>query len=381
MNNITRGLLKAGHRVKVLAMNTPKQNISPDEITEDYRKITGLESVYVDTKIKFHKAFCNIFSTESYNVERFISAEFEDKVKQIVSSAKFDIVQLESIFVAPYIAAIRKSSNAKIVLRAHNIEHIIWDRLAGNCHNPVKRMYIRHLARTLKKYEYKVFGSVDGIAAITQHDADFLIRSGVYKPVISIPIGIEQDLVTEYDVKREFPGFFHLGSMDWMPNQEGVRWFIDNVWPVVVKEYPNVSLCLAGRNMPDWLKELKMQGVIVQGEVEHAFRYMQSKSVMIVPLLSGSGMRVKIIEGMACGNTVISTRVGAEGICCVNEKDILIANNPEEFVTQIGKCIANPSFCRSIGKQAKQLVMDKYNNDAITAGLLQFYSELLHIVV
>lgn len=377
MNNITCGLIKAGHEVKVLAVNTPKYNINQNEIPEDYKKSTGFESVYIDTKIKFHKAFLNLFSTGSYNVERFISGEFDDKIKQIVSSGEFDIVQLESVFVAPYIATIRKNSNAKIILRAHNIEHIIWNRLAESCHNPVKKAYLKHLARTLKNYENKILDSVDGIAAITQHDADFFMKSGHNKAVISIPVGIDQCMITKTDAERKFPGFFHLGSMDWMPNQEGIRWFLDNVWGKVIKEYPGINLYLAGRNMPGWLRELKMQNVLVEGEVENAFNYMQSKSVMIVPLLSGSGMRVKIIEGMACGNTIISTSVGAEGIDYTNEKNILIANKPEEFLNQIRKCIEDSSFCQNIGHQAKNLIIEKYNNDTIISKLLQFYTELL----
>jgi len=377
MNNITRGLIKAGHEVKVLAVNTPKYNINPNEIPEDYKKSTGFESVYIDTKIKFYKAFLNLFSTRSYNVERFISGEFDDKIKQIVLSGKFDIVQLESVFVAPYIATIRKNSNAKIILRAHNIEHIIWNRLAENCHNPVKKTYLKHLARTLQNYENKILDSVDGIAAITQHDADYIIKSGHNKAVISIPVGIDQCTITKIDVEREFPGFFHLGSMDWMPNQEGIRWFLDNVWGKVIKEYPGVNLYLAGRSMPGWLRKLKMQNVLVDGEVENAFNLMQSKSVMIVPLLSGSGMRVKIIEGMACGNTIISTSVGAEGIDYTNDKDILIANKPEEFVNQIRKCVEDSSFCQNIGHQAKNLIIEKYNTDKIISKLLQFYTELL----
>ncbi|MFA4852842.1 MAG: glycosyltransferase family 4 protein, partial [Bacteroidales bacterium] len=365
MNNITRGLIKAGHEVKVLAVSTPKYNINPDEIPEDYKKSTGFESVYIDTKIKFYKAFLNLFSTRSYNVERFISGEFDDKIKQIVSSGEFDIVQLESVFVAPYIATIRNNSNAKIILRAHNIEHIIWNRLAESCHNPVKKIYLKHLSRTLKNYENKIFDSVDGIAAITQHDADFFVKSGHNKAVISIPVGIDQCMITKIDAEREFPGLFHLGSMDWMPNQEGIRWFLDNVWGKVIKEYPGINLYLAGRSMPGWLRELKMPNVLVDGEVENAFNYMQSKSVMIVPLLSGSGMRVKIIEGMACGNTIISTSIGAEGIDYTNEKNILIANKPEEFVNQIRKCVEDPSFCQNIGHQAKNLIIEKYNNDKI----------------
>jgi glycosyltransferase involved in cell wall biosynthesis len=376
MNNITQGLLKKGHYVKVLAANTPKYFIKPDQIPEDYKKNTDFESVFIDTRINIGKAFFNLFSDRSYHVERFISKEFEEKIKQILSANKYDIIQLESIYVASYINTIKKYSEAKIVLRTHNIEHLIWERIAMNS-NLLKKAYIYHLVRTLKKFEIKVFNLIDGIATISHVDTDFIKQIGCNKTITTIPVGVDQNMITEFASEREFPVLFHLGSMDWIPNQEGIRWFVEKVWPAVSNEFPNLKLYLAGRNMPDWIKKINIPRIIIQGEVENAYEYMQSKSILIVPLLSGSGMRVKIIEGMACGNTIISTSIGAEGIDYTNGKNILIANSPEEFVSQIKKCIDSPLFCKNISNGAMKLIKEKYNNDVITDNLLQFYNNLL----
>ena len=379
MNNITQGLLKKGHRVKVLAANTPKYFIKPNEISEEYKKNTDFESVFIDTNIRINKAFINIFSDKSYHVERFISVEFDEKIKQILSEDTYDIVQLESIYAAPYINTIRKYSTARIVLRTHNIEHLIWERIAKNSNNLLKKAYLNHLVKTLKKFEIDVLKIVDGIATISQVDTDFIIKqTGCNIPITTIPVGIEQNIITDPNSVREFPGLFHLGSMDWMPNQEGIRWFLGKIWPAVSKEFPTLQLYLAGRNMPDWLKKLDLPYITIQGEIENAYQYMQSKSILIVPLLSGSGMRVKIIEGMACGNTVISTTIGAEGIIYSNDKNILIANTAEEFIQQIKKCVNSPLFCKNISNGGIDLIKEKYNNDVITDNLLQFYHNLLH---
>jgi len=378
MNNITCGLLKTGHHVKVLAINSPKYFIETEQINPDYIKKTNYESVFIDTNIKIYKAFFNLFSDKSYNIERFISNDFHDKIKIILSSAEFDIVQIESVYVAPYISTIRKYSNAKIILRTHNIENIIWRRLADNCRNSLKKTYLKHLSRKLKNYENNVFENVDGIAAITKNDERYIIENGCSKPVVTIPVGIVQFEFNEINVQREFPGFFHLGSMNWMPNQEGIKWLLDNVWNKIVAEYPDSVLYLAGRSMPEWLLKYKKQGVIIIGEVENAYDFMKSKSLMLVPLLSGSGMRVKIIEGMACENTIISTSIGAEGINCTNGKNILIADTPDEFVKQMKKCINNPSLCKNIGSKAQNLIKTQYNNDIIINKLINFYKELLH---
>ncbi|MGD0712090.1 MAG: glycosyltransferase family 4 protein, partial [Bacteroidales bacterium] len=165
-----------------------------------------------------------------------------------------------------------------------------------------------------------------------------------------------------------------------IPNQEGIKWFLDNVWPAVTEEFPNLQLFLAGRNMPEWVKNEKLSNVTVEGEIENAYQYMQSKSILIVPLFSGSGMRVKIIEGMACGNTVISTTIGAEGIMYTNNENILIADTAIEFIQQIKKCIDSPLFSKKISNGGMELVKEKYNNDIITDNLIQFYHNLLHII-
>ena len=377
MNNITMGLLKAGHEVKVLAANTPKYFVEKEKIPQAYRNMVEFETVFIDTKIRIDKAFFNLFSNKSYHVERFISNEFDNKIKKILLASKFDIIQLESIFVAPYIDTIRKYSNAKIVLRAHNIEHFIWLRLADSCTNPLKRFYFYHLARTLKNYELSILNKVDGIAAITKFDADSLIHLGNCKPIVFIPVGIDTDRMSSDNKIKEFPGLFHLGSMDWMPNQEGIKWFIKNVWTKLIRELPDLNFYIAGRNMPEWLKNLNIKGITVIGEVENAIDFLKSKTVMIVPLLSGSGMRVKIIEGMACGNTIITTTIGAEGINITDGENILIANKPNEYILQIKKCINDPVSCRNIGVKAKEFVVKEYNNNLITEKLVNFYTELL----
>ncbi len=378
MNNITQGLLKKEHIVKILAVNTPKYFIKQSEIPEEYKRNTGYESVFINTDIKPFKALLNLFSGKSYHIERFVSEEFGTKIKEILSTDTYDIIQLESIYVAPFINTIREYSKAKIVLRTHNIEHLIWERIANNCKNPLKKAYLKHLFKTLKRYEINLYNVVDGIASISYIDTDFIIKHARNSiPITTIPIGIELSKIKETDSEREFPALFHLGSMDWIPNQEGIKWFLDNIWPAVSNEFPDLPLYLAGRNMPEWLKKMNESHIYVEGEIENAFQYMQSKSILIVPLLSGSGMRVKIIEGMACGNTIISTTIGAEGIMYSNDENILIADTANEFIQQIRKCIESPSFYKKISNGGKELVKEKYNNDVITDNLLQFYLNLL----
>jgi len=396
MNMMIEGLAGAGHEVKVLAVNSYKYHIDPASIATDYRLKTGIELIDIDLKIKPVDAFLNLFTGRSYHIERFISETFRKKLNEVLKNNIFDIIQLETLFMSPYLESLRQNSKAKIVLRAHNIEHLIWERVAGETRNPFKRWYLNHLAVTLKNYEHSVLRKFDGIAAITPNDAGYfkevlspqsevlspksevvMRHASRVTPVIDIPFGVDLETYPFNPEKVEFPSLFTIGAMNWMPNEEGVRWFLYNVWPDVARQFPCLKYYLAGREMPAWMKDLKLPNVVVLGEVEDARDFMTSKSIMIVPLFSGSGIRIKIIEGMATGKTIISTSLGAEGINCTNRENILIANIPCEFFEMISICVSDEERCKQIGKNGRELINTTYNRNIIIKKLISFYQLLM----
>nr|WP_255530377.1 glycosyltransferase family 4 protein [Pedobacter sp. ASV12] len=149
---------------------------------------------------------------------------------------------------------------------------------------------------------------------------------------------------------------FHLGAMDWRPNKEGLEWFLDEIWPDIETLSGELRFYIAGKNMQKQFFEYDSENLIVESEVFDAIEFMNSKAIMIVPLLSGSGMRVKIIEGMAMQKCIIATTMAAEGINCEPGKDILIADTPDEFYRSILQCITQPNRWREIGKNARKTV-------------------------
>ncbi len=377
MNILTHGLIDCGNEVKVLAINTPKHFIKEADIDIEYKKKTSYQLVFIDTAVKPLDAFLNLFTSQSYNIIRFYSKEFEKALIELLTSQQYDVVQLETLWVAPYVETIRKYSKAKIVLRSQNVEYAIWERLAQASGNPVKKAYLKLLAKRLKIYELGMLNKYDGIATITELDAVSFKTSGCKSPIIHIPFGIDTTKYLADTATTEYPSIFHIGAMDWMPNSDAVKWFLEKVWEKVQTQHPNVKLYLAGRNMPDWMKQLKMKNVVVEGEVADSHKFINSKSIMIVPLSSGGGMRVKIIEGMALGKTIISTAIGAEGIDYENNKNILIANTDTEFVEALNKCISDRSFSDTIAHNAKKLVENKYDNLKICKKLSDFYQTLI----
>jgi polysaccharide biosynthesis protein PslH len=383
MNMIIEGLLQAGHSVKVLAVNSNKYTVDINTIPEEYRKKTGIELVNIDLSIQPVAAFRNLFSSRSYHVERFISQDFEQALIQILKSGNFDIVQVELLYMSPYVNVVRKYSGAKIVLRAHNIEHLIWQRVSNITKNPLKKAYLCNLVRKLKRYECSAIRLFDGIAAITEPDATFFRSlecqesdSGKKVPVISIPYGIDPDQFPETPYDPEFPSLFSIGAMDWIPNLEGISWFLEKVWPEIHKKHPSLHYYIAGRHMPDSLTQKRIPNVNVVGEVEDATSFMHSKAVLIVPIISGSGIRIKIVEGMANGCPIISTTVGAEGINYMQGRDIFIADSPEAFINCVSSCVESRPLCESIGSNARKLIQTEHNREHIISKLIAFYQKI-----
>ena len=376
MNNLIEGTLAAGHNVKVLAINTNKYNVDPANIPNTYKKQTKIELVYIDLGIKPIKAFLNLFTGKSYHVERFISNNFRKKLKDVLSKQKYDIVQIETLFMSPYIDTIREFSTASIILRAHNIEHLIWKRVALITKNPLKKAYLNHLAKTLEVYEKNVLNEYDGIIPISSKDEEFFKQES-NKPVKTISFGVNTSKLENTKPGKKEHSIFHIGAMNWMPNEEGIRWFSEKVWPKVIIELPDIKLYLAGREMPDWLTNINLKNVIVVGEVPDAYDFINSKTISIAPLFSGSGIRIKIIESMALGKAVISTTIGAEGIDYTDGVNILIADDATSYVDAIKKLYNNVEFCNTIGENARTLIFEEHNNSKLIDRMVRFYHDII----
>ncbi|MBW6489920.1 MAG: glycosyltransferase family 4 protein [Lentimicrobium sp.] len=378
MNAMVKGLLHAGHQVKVLSVNTNKYNVKPEDIPKDYKKSTGIELIYIDLTVRLLPALFSFLKNESHHISRFNSDAFRLALEKLLAKEKFDIIQFETLYVTPYISLIREFSDARLVLRAHNIEHLIWKRIAQNCNNPLKRLYLRQLASSLEKYEKSVLTRIDGVVAITGKDAEYFRIVRPELPVTDIPFGIDAEV--EGSLKNKSApgnrGFFHLGSMNWMPNEEGIRWFLLKVWPGIYSKNPELTFSLAGRAMPLWIKKLKMPGIIVDGEVPDACEYMENHGAMIVPLFSGSGIRIKIIEGMLAGKAIITTPIGAEGINYTAGKNLLIARNESEFAEAVEFIASHDEEATKIGRAARELVLKEHNNTLLMAKLGDFYNTL-----
>ena len=374
--NYTKAFSALGNEVTVLAMNTSKHPYDIKDLPEDVKKMAEWISIDVDNAVKPISAFISLLQNRSYNIARFISSEYNEKLIELLNQKEFDIIQLEGLYLSPYLETIRAFSQARIVMRSHNIEHEIWQRSADNEKSFLKRLYLKILAKQMRSYEISRLNKYDLMTSVTERDAQMLKTFGCELPIHVCPAPYDETVLKADKTKMEYPSLFFIGALDWMPNVEGLEWFLKIVWENISLKFPDLKFYIAGRSA-DKAKLPEMKNVVVVGEVENAYEFMNSKGVMIVPLLSGSGIRVKIIEGMALGKTIVTTSLGAEGIPCKDGQNILIADTPEAFADKITKCINEKITFAMIGDNALQFAKQRFSSQEVTSKLLGFFQQHL----
>lgn len=374
--NMAKGFINNGAELHLLTINTLKHYKNQNEIPKDFLEQSHYTAVDRDTAVTPIRALMNLFSSESFFVSRFIFKEFEEKIIEKLKANQFDIVHLEGLFVAPYIPIIRKHSKAKITIRTHNVEHLIWDRLIENEKNFLKKKYLSLQNARLKKLELQILKEADGIVTITDYDKKIFEQLRIKTKCFVSPTGIVLD---RYVINRAITkpnSVFHLASMDWMPNTEAVDWFLEKAWRNNLKSDSNLQFTLAGRFMPDSYLKQSEGNLKVIGSIDDNIQFYNEHEIMMVPLQSGSGMRIKIIEGMAMGKVIVSTSIGAEGIPVTHNENIIIADTPEEFANAIKNLASNQGLKNKIGNNARKFIEDNFENTKLIANLMGFYKEL-----
>lgn len=366
MFNLASGLHHIGEEVHILAMNTHKQRCEPDQIPNPLQFARSYQLVEVDIRIKLLPAFLNLFSTESYNISRFQSVDFEAALVDLLKKYTFNFIILESLFSTCYLEKIRSLHNGIIVLRSHNVEFKIWQNLASNERNPLRKWYLKLLARRLKKYELQKSSMVDVIASISKNDIGVMEALECNTKMVHLPFGIN---LTEFEsVKPALSSsnivkLYHVGSMNWLPHQEGLKWFFEKIWSKLKPLYPKIELHLAGTEMPEWMVELDSENVFITEGYVDGKSFSNGKDIKIVPSFSGSGIRVKIIEAMAMEKAIITTHNGAMGIDCNHLENIYISDDPSKWVEYITQLVESDEQRKLIGQNAKKFI--EKNHDYI----------------
>ena len=295
----------------------------------------------------------SLFTTTSYQASRFYTKEIKYFIQKLIDKKKYKYVIFESIFSAVYLQKLKISKSSKLILRAHNVEHKIWQDLAKN--NVMKKMFFLFMSHQIKLMEETIPKHVDYIFTLSGSDEKYF--SSIFpEKIYNIPVTFNTNHAAAKKIKNTI---VHLGAMDWKPNVEGINWFMHEVLPLIKKMKHNIQIHIAGKGMPKKYFNYNDETTIVKGKIKNVKNYIMSKEIMFVPLFSGSGIRIKILEGMSFGLPIISTSKGAEGIPYTHLENIIIANTANEFCNAISLLIENKKLAKKIGTNG-QLLIKKY---------------------
>lgn len=366
-----------GHQVDLLCLNPSRNFINSSDIPDNLFQHYQLQTLVINTDINRWDAFLNLFSRQPYHTSRFYHPDFKKMLEVRLREKHYDLIVLEATFMGVYLDDLRRLTHCPVVLRAHNVDHLIWQRIAVGTRSFFKKWYLQLQAKRLKRFELRLAAAVDALVPISPVDLAYFLKQGITSPGFVSPMGIAlPDHLLPEQLKCRQLGF--IGTLDWLPNQEGVRWFIDRCWPLVHAKMPKLQFHLAGRKIPVDLQAIHSDGIVVFGEVPDASAFMSSLQLFVVPLHSGSGIRIKLLEAMAMGLPIVSTTVGAEGIAVVNGTHMLLADTAEEFAGAIQLIASDPAFGYQLGKNARQLIAEQYNIEKTGRELSAFYRDLVH---
>jgi glycosyltransferase involved in cell wall biosynthesis len=372
MQNLSEALSIQKHQVKIIALNTPKHFSRIEKIDKEIREKFSIEYFFINTKITFFNTLFNLFTSKSFHASRFYSNKIAEQINLIIENENFDLVILDSLFCGVYLKSIKKIFKGKIVLRAHNIEYKLWQRIKNHETNKLKKIYLSIQTSRLEIFEKKVINESDAIIAITKEDKDYLQENFNKKNIFVLPYSVKK-IFTSNSPKNKTLNFYHLGSMDWLPNLNGLEWFLSNVWKKFFINNTSMFFRMAGRNMPEHLIQQSEKNLFIEGEISNAENFVNSCDVMICPLFSGGGIRIKIIEALSCGKPIIATKIAAEGIPYQNysPSPIIIVENENDFIESINN-FKDLNFYTARSLMAIKLIEDNFLLEPLSKSLSDF---------
>jgi glycosyltransferase involved in cell wall biosynthesis len=312
-----------------------------------------------------------------YIAKRFFSVDFLNALKNTISEFKPDVILAESLYTAQYFNEIKTIHIPKI-FRAHNVEAEIWYTRAKTEHNVFKYAYYYFLSNKLKKFEIDIAQKSDLIAAITSVDAAYFQQITQNKNVISLPTGFEICETQYRDI--EAPNYLFIGALDWFPNIEALNWLTERVWPLIVKQIPSAKLHIAGRNpsKKNIEKWQKIKNCIFHGQVENANSFLEKGKIVLVPLFSGSGIRIKILQAMASGLPVVATSKAAIGLGTKNLVNIRIADTASEYAKCAIELHNNKQMYERIHEESFKYIVQYHNSKKLVAQLATQIEKLIN---
>jgi sugar transferase (PEP-CTERM/EpsH1 system associated) len=305
-----------------------------------------------------------------YAVGQYRSRDYRARVARLLATHTFDLIVADFL---PPIVNLPSNLPCPAVLFTHNVESEIWRRHADTARGSLRRTLYRTQYQRMLRFEGRALKRFDGLLAVSEADRETFAR--LY-PGISLEelhvvrTGVDTEFFTPAASPADSAELVFTGSMDWLPNEDGIQWFCRDVLPVIKRDVPQVTLSIVGRSPSPAVKSLEsVPGVRVTGRVDDVRPFIRESAVFVVPLRVGGGTRLKIFEAMAMAKAVVSTTVGAEGLPVTHDRDILLADDAGSFARAVVRLLRDGNERRQLESAARALVAQHFDWSAVAHDL------------
>jgi sugar transferase (PEP-CTERM/EpsH1 system associated) len=301
-----------------------------------------------------------LLSSEPYGIVKFCRPEVRRKLHALLAQETYDVILCDFVFAA---GVIPWDSPISKVLFTHNVEATIWRRHYEVATNPLWKAISSREWRKMEAAERRYLSLADHVLTVSETDRDAFAAFLDPAKITVIPTGVDVEYFQPLSAEENPNSLVFTGSMDWLPNEDGILYFIDAILPLIRKQCPEASLEVVGRSPSRKLQAVveTEKNVRLTGWVEDIRPFVARSAVCIVPLRIGGGTRLKIFEAMAMGKPVVSTSIGAEGLPVRSGDNILLADTPKDFADAVLSLLRDSQTRRRLGSAARTLVQENYS--------------------
>ena len=301
----------------------------------------------------------NLGSSLPFAVQKYHSETMQAAIAREMNSGRYDLVVCD--FLAPSVNLFRQH-RVPAVLFQHNVESTIWQRHYETQRHSLKRALFHNQWQKMRRFEREACHRFDAVIAVSAADRDRIRNEFGLRQVFDVPTGVDTDYFRPSDLENDPAELVFTGSMDWLPNEDAVLFFVERVLPQVSRAIPEIKFTVVGRNPSAKLRDLAANDsrITLTGRVDDVRPYVHRASVFVVPLRIGGGTRLKIFEAMAMAKPVISTSIGAEGLPLQPGRDLMIADEPEALASSVIFLLKRSREAKAMGERARALVSERF---------------------
>lgn len=373
--------LKRAHHVTYLTLDDG--SASADDRAKATEYCHELLCVPHQRREKFTPGFyvellLNLVSSQPYAIKKYTTAAMMREISELERKRAFDLLVCD--FLAPA-ANVPRSLATPTVLFQHNVEAMIWKRHYEVQANAVKKAYLYGQWRKMWQFEKEMCQRFDSVIAVSADDREQMKREYGAQAVFDVPTGVDTEFFRPSGTIETSPhNIVFTGSMDWLPNEDGIRFFMREIMPLIKSKVPDSTLTVVGRNPPASLVEMSKSdsSLIVTGRVDDVRPYIEKAAAYVVPLRIGGGTRLKIFEAMAMEKAVVSTTIGAEGLPLANGVELLLADEPQAFADAVVKVLTDASCAAELGRQAAANVRQNHGWEPVTDSFISICRQAKH---